>query len=157
MIMFCCFVVVCFLKMTWDSPGSLVVKTPSFHSTAECMDPSLGKKKKYYFREYFEDWVIFIPCGLSTQHNSVNIYWAITVSRYIAKGNIGPLYSSSIMPSALTDLLIFFSFFKKNCTVIKGSSGKHPLVWERQERKQKEQVICPSWNVGIMNSEMPVY
>ena len=45
-------------------------------------------------------------CGSFTRHNSVTFTEKLLSSRYRAKGNIGPVSSSIILPSALTDLLI---------------------------------------------------
>ena len=73
------------------------------------------------FRDCSGDWIIckievpVFPCSSSPQHNSMSIYEQLLSSRYIAKGNIGLVSSSSILPFALTDLPIFvLSFFNFN-------------------------------------------
>ena len=65
----------------------------------------------------FGDWIIctadvpVIPFGSSTQIIQRLLIEQLLVSHKIVKGNIGSMPTSSILPSALTDLLFFFNFF----------------------------------------------
>ena len=84
-------------------------------------------------------------------------------SRYIAKGSLDPVSSSSILPSALTDLLIkkkkknlnFFIYSIIICPY--KMAEKYPVEKNREEMRQNEPSNCAFWNVGVICPEMPVY
>ena len=85
-------------------------------------------------------------------------------SRYIAKANIGPVSSSIILLSALTDLLIkkkkkrVLIYILSNLPPIKGSPEKDPLeMRNRKEMRKNVPGKCASWNVRVMCPEIPVY
>lgn len=75
------------------------------------------------------------------------------------------LCSSSILPSALKDLLIFlkkqFEFLKIYLIIIcpsKEAQKKYPFEMKnREEMRKNEPGNCASWNVGVICPEMPIY
>ena len=103
------------------------------------------------------------PCGSFTEYNSVIFTEKLLSSKYIAKGNLVPVSSSIILPSALTTCLLkkkieFFIYILSNHLPKKGSSEKYPLeMRNREERRENEPGKCASWNVGAMCPEIPVY